>query len=95
MSVLSPDSGLDAASLLADACTQTGLSDFGDAAFREPLARLTESINDEARLTVAGLASWRMRIVGLLAGRLQRQDWIARHPEIEDERVDVRFVVSG
>lgn len=97
MSTTTPpvDSGLDVASLLTEACTQTGLSDFGDAAFREPLARLVESIVCEARLTAAGLASWRTRIVGLLAGRLQRQAWIARHPEIEDERVDVRFVVVG
>jgi hypothetical protein len=89
------DVRLDEASLLAEACHCTGLSDFGDESFREPLAKLLEAIEREARLTPAGRAGQRMRIVGLLSARLQMQDWLAHHPEIEDERIDVRFVVVG
>lgn len=86
---------LDEASLLAEACERTGLSDFGDGSFREPLAKLLDAIECEARLTPAGRAGQRTRVVGLLSARLQMQAWLARHREIEDERVDVRFVVVG
>ena len=86
---------LDEASLLAEARQRTGLADFGDGSFREPLTKLVDAIEHEARLTTAGRAGQRARIIGLLAARLQRQDWLAHHPEIEDERVDVRLVVVG
>ncbi|MBY0401662.1 sulfotransferase, partial [Myxococcota bacterium] len=89
------DTRLDEASLLAEARAKTGLSDFGDESFREPLRRLLDSLEHEARLTPAGRASHRTRIVGLLLARLQTNAWLARHPEIEREPVDVRFVVVG
>lgn len=95
MTVCAPDTRLDEVSLLAAARTQTGLSGFGDEAFRAPLAVLLDSIEQEARLTPAGRAAQRTRIVGLLAARLQREAWIKQHREIEAERVDVRFVVVG
>lgn len=90
-----PDGRLDEASLLLEARERTGLSDFGEGSFREPLAKLLEAIEREARLTPAGRAGQRTRIVGLLSARLQRQAWFTRHPEIEAERVDVRIVVVG
>lgn len=86
---------LDEASLLAEACERTGLTDFGDDTFREPLGKLLEAIEREAHLTAAGRAGQRTRIVGLLAARLERQAWLTRHREIEDEHVEVRFVVVG
>ncbi len=91
----SPDVRLDELSLLEEARKRTGLSNFGNESFREPLVKLLEAIEHEARLTPAGRASQRTRIVGLLSARLQRQAWFARHPEIDDERVDVRIVVVG
>jgi hypothetical protein len=93
--VSAPDGRLDEASLLLEARERTGLSDFGEGSFREPLAKLLEAIEREARLTPAGRAGQRTRIVGLLSARLQRQAWFTRHPEIEAERVDVRIVVVG
>ena len=68
-----PDVRLDEASLLEEARERTGLSDFGDESFREPLTKLLEAIEREARLTLAGRAGQRTRIVGLLSARLQRQ----------------------
>lgn len=90
-----PDVRLDEASLFEEARERTGLSDFGDESFREPLVNLLEAIEREARLTPAGRAGQRTRIVGLLSARLQRQAWFTRHPGIEAERVDVRIVVVG
>ena len=92
---MTEDLRLDEASLLAEARQRTGLAEFGDGSFREPLAKLLDAIEHEARLTPAGRAGQRARIVGLLAARLQRQDWLTRHPAIEDEPVDVRIVVVG
>ncbi len=89
------DTRLDEASLLAEARERAGQSEFGDESFREPLRVLLRSLEAEARLTPAGRAGQRTRIVGLLAARLQTQAWLAHHPEVEDERVDVRFVVVG
>lgn len=86
---------LEEASLLAAARERTGRDDFGDLSFREPLARLLDAIEREARLTPAGRASQRQRIIGLLAARLQMQSWFTRHPAIDEERVDVRIVVVG
>lgn len=81
--------------MLDAARERTGLTDFGDGSFREPLAKLLESIEHEARLTAAGRAGQRTRIIGLLSARLQRQAWFTRHPELEDEQIDVRIVVVG
>jgi len=85
----------DEASILAEARQRAGLEDFGQEEFREPLRVLLQSFDEEARLTPAGRAGQRTRLVGLLVGRLRAHDWIRRHPEILDERVDVRFVVVG
>ncbi|MCG3171341.1 MAG: hypothetical protein CALGDGBN_02941 [Pseudomonadales bacterium] len=89
------DLRLDEASLFEEARARTGLADFGDLSFREPLARLLEAMKREARLTVVGRASQRKRLIGLLSARLQMQSWFARHPEIDDEKVDVGIVVVG
>lgn len=86
---------LDEDALLAQAREETGLRDFGDEAFREPLRRLLWSLEHEARLTPAGRAGQRTRLVGLLVARLQTRAILGRHPGIEEEPVDVRFVVVG
>lgn len=91
----SPDTRLDETSLVVAARKRTGLEDFGDESFREPLRRLLWSLENEARLTPAGRAGQRTRIVGLLAARLETHAILTRHPEIEAEQVDVRFVVVG
>ena len=95
MTAAAADTRLDTTSLLAETCARTGLSDFGEDSFREPLARLVRAIEDEAHLTPMGRSAQRMRIIGLLTARLLREAWIARHPEIDEEQVDVRFVVVG
>lgn len=89
------DLRLDEASLLAAARERAGLAELGDESFLEPLRKLLWSLEHEARLTPAGRAGQRTRLVGLLSARLATHDWIRRHPEIEEEQVDVRFVIVG
>ena len=81
--------------LLAEAERATGLADFGDAAFREPLRVLLESLREEAPLNATGTAMLRGRILESLMTRLRTEDWIRRHPEIQDERITAPIVVVG
>jgi hypothetical protein len=90
-----PEVRLDEDALVAEARERTGLHDFGDEEFREPLRRLVSSLEHEARLTAAGRAGQRTRLVGLLSARLQTRAFLERYPEIEAETVDVRFIVVG
>ena len=80
---------------IAEACDQTGLDDFGPDDFREGLAVLCESINDEAQLNELGDAAVRANVVNSLGNRLRIFDWIRRHPEVADERIDAPIVVIG
>jgi len=84
----------DEAPLLAEARRKTGLSDFGDDAFREPLRVLLASLAD-APLNAVGQLVLRTSIRRSLVQRLLAQDWSTRHPEIASERVDAPLVVVG
>jgi Sulfotransferase family len=80
---------------VAEACERTGLDDFGPADFREGLAVLCESIDDEARLNELGELAVRDTVVNSLANRLRVFDWIRRHPEVARERIEAPIVVIG
>ncbi len=85
----------DRATLVARACEQTGLSDFGDSWFFANIDALVPALNDEARLSAAGIDSAAAMIVNGLVNRLRHVELIKRHPEILDERVVVAAVVVG
>lgn len=69
------------------ACARTGLNDFGEESFLEPLERLVDSVNREAQLSDFGLHSIPRILISHLATRLQVEDWYARHPEIDDQQI--------
>ena len=71
--------------LIEAAKDRTGLSDFGDDAYREGLEILVNALNREANLNAAGDHALRDRIILHLSQRLQIEDWYRRHPEIDDE----------
>ena len=75
---------LNAEQLLDAASQQTGLSDFGDPAFREPLQVLLHSLETEAALNAIGAAATPAMIHALLVNRLQLVDTRERHPENAD-----------
>lgn len=81
--------------LVAQACQQTGLRNFGGDGFREGLERLVSSLAQEARLNAMGRAATDAQIVMLLANRLQVEDWYTRHPEIEDEMIVAPLIGLG
>lgn len=82
-------------SLLAAATAATGLSDFGDDSFREPLSVLIDSLNKEANLNEMGRQGQIERLSNLLINRLRVEGWIARHPEILDEQIVAPVVIVG
>jgi hypothetical protein len=81
--------------LLRDARESTGLDDFGDERFREPLTVLVDAIVDEADLSEQGLAGARFALVRALEIRLRAQRYFAEHPEIAAEDVSPAFVIVG
>ncbi len=86
---------LDAAAILAEARAIAGSSDFGDEAFREPFERLLTALESEADLNAVGRGMQHARIVGLLASRLRAESYIARYPEILEERIAEPIVIVG
>ncbi len=86
---------LSEASVLSEARARTGLAALGPDDFREPLRRLLHALASEARLSDAGRAAQRERIVGLLANRLRVEDCIARHPEILEEELAPALAIVG
>ena len=81
--------------LLAAACAQTGLEDFGGDTFREGLAVLCESAASEAQLNAMGSLAAAGMILGCLTNRLKVTDWVKRHPEVAREQIAAPLVVVG
>ncbi len=73
--------------LLEQARIRTGLNDFGEDSFREPLARLVDSINRECQPTEMGAMVIPEMLIGQLAVRLEVEDWYKRHPEIDEVQI--------
>jgi hypothetical protein len=83
-----------ASNLLEKARAASGLSDFGDTWFLEPLERLVDAINSEGHL-VSPDAPPVERIVQSLSDRLAKVQLLKSHPEIRDEPVRVAGAILG
>lgn len=81
--------------LVAEARRRTGLDEFDDIAFDEPLEVITRSLIREARLNAFGLDVWHERLLNFLMGRLRAQDWFRRHPQILEEEIGPPVVILG
>jgi len=81
--------------MIAAARNRTGLSDFGDDWFLDPLNVLVKSINEEARLSSVGYALQKSRIVSALSTRLRAQHLIGKHPEILDLDLGRVILIAG
>ena len=82
-------------SLLKAAQKKTGLSDFGDQAFVEPLRKLLEAIESEAQLHAFGRFVTHTRLLNLLCNRLRAEYWFTRHPEILEADLLPIVMVTG
>ena len=90
-----PFASLSEAGLLAAAARRTGLRDFGDERFREPLRRLLASLEQDARLTPFGRVLARRDLARLLENRLRVHDTVMSHPEIAQGAIREPLFVVG
>ncbi len=86
---------LDEDGLLAAARRSTGLSDFGDPGFREPLRVLIQAFEREAGLTPIGRFTARGLLLQLLVSRLRVEALVRAHPEILAQAVYAPIVILG
>lgn len=86
---------LDEATLLAQARRATGLHDFGDLAFLEPLRVLLDGLQHEARLTPFGRLHARTGIVESLKNRLWAQACFTAEPAIRALPIEAPIIIVG
>jgi hypothetical protein len=86
---------LDAASLIASATINTGLTDFGTDDWRAPFAVICRALDAEADLTLMGRILTRSDMLMMLEGRLRIEDAYRQHPEIEEQQIEAPVLIVG
>ena len=86
---------LSPAGLMDQASAETGLSDFGDQGFLEPLGVLVSAYDTEAGLSPFGRVTVFGQLVQLLKNRLLITDLLARHPEIHEIEIRRPIIIAG
>jgi hypothetical protein len=81
--------------LLQTAMDNTGLSDFGENDFRQPLALLLDGLEKEARLSLLGRIIAKGDLVRTLENRLGMVELFKQHPEIAEQRIERPIFVVG
>lgn len=81
--------------MLAAARKKTGLSNFGDEAFREGLRVLIDSLEKEANLNTMGRLVASGQINDLLSNRLKMVEYRKKHPEIEQQKITQPLFIAG
>jgi Sulfotransferase family len=78
---------INADELVAAACKRARSDDFGGDTWREGLEILVRSLNTEAALNEIGVGAMTDQILGYLVNRLQIEQWYARYPEINEQKI--------
>lgn len=73
--------------VIAEARSRSGLTDLGSDSFHEGLVALLEGAEQAGSFNELGLAVLRDQAIGFLVVRLSVEDWYARHPEIDDQKI--------
>ncbi len=81
--------------LIRAATRSSGLDDFIDESFREPMQRMITSLEAEGELHPLGRVTIRESLVRALVNRLRLEDLCIRHPEIEETEVREPVFVVG
>ena len=81
--------------LIKKAEEATGLSDFGDEWFFPNIDEFIKSLNSQAKLSSEGYYGAEQMITGALVNRLRHKNLIKMNPEILDETVDIKAVLTG
>jgi hypothetical protein len=86
---------INAKALLDAAQQATGLSNFGDPSYLDPLNRLIDALNNEAKLNARGEKSLEGNITATLINRLKVEDHLAKHPELLQRPIEKPMFVFG
>lgn len=86
---------LDVEDLLLKATQGTGLENYGDSWFREPLGVFVDALNGEAELTLLGRLLARSEIQRILQNRLRIEDHLRQNPELLSSPVEEPIFVTG
>src|SRR5271166_3115405 len=86
---------LQTEALLASVRRQTGLYDFGDETFLEPLSRLLDSCEHEAHLNTIGRCALSQDTLQLLSNRLYLQRDRGQWPRIGEEAIIAPLFITG
>lgn len=81
--------------LLEKAGRLTGLDDFGDESFREPLGILLQALHTDARLNLVGRIAAHNDVLRLLCNRLRLVDDRKKHPAIPDQIISRPLFITG
>jgi hypothetical protein len=81
--------------LIARARKETGLREFGDESFLEPMRRVLHGLQHESKTNPLGDFFARANIVRLLKNRLLANDLFVRHPEILERELAPPVTVVG
>ncbi len=81
--------------VLETACRQTGLREFGDPRFYEPLRILLNAFDTEANLTFIGRLAMRHDVLRLLSNRLRLIEDRRRYPEIAAQPIRQPIFIVG
>lgn len=86
---------LDAASILDAARRQTGLEDWGDEHFLVPMQHVVQAVRNQERFTPLARVILRQTWIRAVCNRLWLQDWVKRHPQVVETRVERPIFVLG
>ncbi|MBY0279322.1 sulfotransferase [Candidatus Binatia bacterium] len=86
---------LDPDRLMKEAAQRTGLADFGDPMLRDRLAAQCRATDADTGLSGLGRLGVRQRLLALLSARLRFEDYVRRHPEALDVRLEPPVIVVG
>jgi hypothetical protein len=86
---------LDADLFLEEARLRTGLDDFGDDGFLDPLRRVIDDFEHEAKLSLLGRIAARQDLIRLLSNRLRIEWYRTRHPALGEQPVATPIFVTG
>ena len=86
---------INAKALLDAAQQATGLSNFGDPSYLDPLNRFVDALNNEAKLNARGEKSLEGNIIATLINRLKIEDHLAKHPELLQRPIEKPMFVFG
>lgn len=86
---------LDKDRLIKSAKKLTGLSDLGNMFWDEPLDRMIDSLNNEAKLHPIGRFITQQRLINLLAVRLRAENFFKKYPEILEQELYPVMLIIG